>query len=204
MQKLKYDNIAISGLIGTGTTTLYEGLRSVFPKWKYFSGGLYMREYAIKHKLFDPNNKGHHLATCYGDEFDRKADFGMRKDLGEKKYLVIESWLCGFMAQGLPKVLKVLLISDDALRIDRIVNRDGLAVEEAKMHIRDRENENLKKWIRMYSKEWNEWVVKPGIIKPDEPIYFWDSRLYDLVIDTYSHSKEETLDLVLKALGMLD
>lgn len=201
MNNLKYGNIIISGLIGTGTTTLFDNFKKTFPDWTFFCGGDYMRQYAIKHRFFKPQNKFHHKATVYSDDFDRQVDFGMRNDLVKKDKLIIESWLCGFMAQGIPGVLKVLLVCDDALRIDRVVNRDGLTVEDAKKHIREREKENLEKWIRMYSKEWNSWVVKKGIIKKKEPINFWDPRLYDLVIDTYSHSKEETLGLVLKEIG---
>lgn len=199
---MNYRNIVISGLIGTGTTTLFNGLKTTLPGWKFFCGGEYMREYAIKHGLFDPKNKFHHKATVYDDEFDRKVDFGMREDLQKKNKLIIESWLCGFVAQGVKEVLKVLLVCDDALRIDRIVNRDDLTVEDTKYHIHERENENLKKWIRMYAHEWNDWVVKRGVLKADEPINFWDIRLYDLVIDTYSHSKEETLSLVLEKMGL--
>ncbi len=198
---MKYRNIVISGLVGTGTTTLFENLKIKFPDWTFFCGGEYIRQYAISHGLFDANNKFHHKATIYNEEFDRQVDFGMRKDLEKKNNLIIESWLCGFMAQGIAGVLKVLLVCDDALRIDRVVNRDGLTVEQAKEHIKERESENLKKWIKMYSHEWQKWVVDRGIIKPEEPINFWDVRLYDLVIDTYSHSKEETLDLVLKEMG---
>lgn len=202
MANLKYRNIVISGLIGTGTTTLFENLKKKFPNFTFFCGGEYMRKHAIDHGLFDPKNKFHHKATVYSDDFDRQVDFGMRKDLTEKNNLIIESWLCAFTAQGIPGVLKVLVSCDDALRIDRIVNRDGLTVEEAKRHIHEREKENLEKWIRIYNKEWQEWVVERGIIRKEEPINFWDKRLYDLVVDTYSHSKEETLDLVLKEMGV--
>ena len=73
---------------------------------------------------------------------------------------------------------------DEALRIDRIVNRDNLTVEEAKNHIRERERENLAKWKRMYGVE-----------------DFWDPKHYDLIINTYSHGPKETLNLVLQALG---
>lgn len=37
------------------------------------------------------------------------------------------------------------------LRIDRIVNRDGVSVEEAKKHLRMREESNLGKWSAMYT-----------------------------------------------------
>jgi cytidylate kinase len=73
---------------------------------------------------------------------------------------------------------------DDSLRIDRVVNRDNLTVEEAKKHLFEREQANLSKWKRMYGVE-----------------DFWDPKYYDIVINTYSHGPKETLDLVLQALG---
>lgn len=87
--------------------------------------------------------------------------------------------------RGLPHVLKVLLTCDDSLRIDRMVNRDGLSVEEAKQHIHDRQEANFSKWKRMY-----------GVTD------FWNPKYYDLVIDTYSNGPTETLNLVLRALGV--
>jgi len=43
--------------------------------------------------------------------------------------------------------------------------------------------------------------VKKGVFKKSDKIDFWNGKLYDLVIDTYATSKEETLELVLKAIG---
>lgn len=161
-----------------------------------------MRAYAIEKGIFKPNSGIHHAATDYEDEFDRKVDYGIREKLQETEQGIYEAWLTGFMAQGIEGVLKVLVHCDeDAVRIDRIVNRDKVNVEEAKHHIFDRERKNVEKWRRMYQKEWEEWVVKRGVVGKDEAIDFWNPKLYDLVIDTFSHSREETLDLTLKALG---
>ena len=70
-----------------------------------------------------------------------------------KTHVALESWIAGWNMRGLPHVLRVLLMCDDALRIDRIVNRDNISVEEAKRHLREREEANLGKWKRMYSVE---------------------------------------------------
>jgi cytidylate kinase len=86
--------------------------------------------------------------------------------------------------RGQQHVLKVLLTCDEALLIDRIVNRDNITVEEAKKHMRVREDANFAKWKRMY-----------GVTD------FWDPKYFDLVINTYSHGPKETLNIVLQALG---
>ncbi len=189
-----YRNVTIAGLPGAGSSTLGMNLAKEL-NWEYFSGGDFMRAYAIKQGLFDGKNKMHHPATVYGDDFDRKVDYQMRERLKKDAHLIIDSWLSGFLAQKIPGVLKILMVcSNDSVRVDRIVNRDQVSVDEAKTHIFEREQKNLTKWQRMYQKEWHEWVGAPQID-------FYSPTLYDLVIDTYSHDREATLNIVLKKLG---
>lgn len=196
----KYKNVTVSGLPGAGSTTLGKELAQKLG-WKYHSGGDFMRQYAIDNGYFDPKQTVHHAATAYPDDFDRKVDYEMRDNLFKKQGFVYESWLSGFLAQGAEKVLKILVYcSDDAVRVDRIANRDGVSIAEAKVHIFDREQKNLEKWIKMYTPEWKKWVVEPGTLGKDEPIYFWRPELYDVKIDTFRLGKEETLEVALQAL----
>lgn len=200
---MRYKNITISGLPGCGSTTLLRLLKEKLgPQgWQGFSGGEFMRAYAIEKGLFREDHGLHHDASVYSDDFDRQVDLGVREKLASENHWIIESWLSGFFAQGVPGVLKVLVVcSDDAVRIDRIVNRDDVSVEEAKEHIHKRTTTNLAKWSKIYHNEWNDWVVKAGKMKKGEAIDFWRPELYDLCIDTYSTSREQTLISVLKAL----
>lgn len=191
---LMFRNITVAGLPGAGSSTLGLNLAKELG-WEYFSGGDFMRAYAVSKGLIDKNNKLHHPATVYGDDFDREVDYSIRERLQKDSRVIIDSWLSGFLAQGIDGVLKILMVcGDDAVRVDRIVNRDGVSVAAAKRHIFEREEKNLNKWNRMYQKEWHDWV---GNGKID----FYAPRLYDLVIDTYSHDREATLNLVLKKLG---
>jgi len=68
--------------------------------------------------------------------------------------------------------------------VDRLVNRENITIEEAKVHLKRREEENIKKWQRLY--------------KTDD---FWNPRFYDLVIDTYTNGPTQTLEIALNALG---
>jgi cytidylate kinase len=197
---LKYKNITISGLPGAGSSTLGKALSKVL-SWKYFSGGDFSRTYAIKHGFFSNDSKAHHSAAVYGPKLDRKLDYGMRDWLTNKKGYILDAWISGFFAQGVVGTLKILMRCDDALRIDRIVNRDDLAVSDAKKHIFNRQEENLDKWSKLYAKEWKKWVVDKGKAKASKPIFFWKDELYDLVIDTYSQSKEQALRTTLAFLG---
>lgn len=201
-----YRNITISGLPGCGSTTLLSLLKEALheQEWIGFSGGEFMRAYAIEKGLYNPAKSAHHSAAVYSDDFDRQVDYGMREKVQTQRKWIIESWLSGFMAQQVEGTLKVLLIcSDDAVRIDRIINRDNIDVAEAKQSIQDRYQGNLAKWQRMYSKEWQEWVVTAGTLDAAAEIDFWRPELYDLVIDTFSHNKEATLNAVLEQLGLL-
>ncbi len=198
-----YKNITISGWPGNGSTTLLNRLRETlkFDGWTGFSGGEFMRAYAAEKGLFDPTKTLHHDATVYGDDFDRQVDLGIREKVQREEYWIIESWLSGFMAQGVPDTLKVLMVcSNDAIRIDRLVNRDHISVAEAKHHIHERKEKNEAKWKRMYANEWKQFVVDTGRAKPDDPIDFWRPDLYDKVIDTYSTNQEDALRIVLDAI----
>lgn len=201
----KYKNITISGLPGCGSTTLLTGLRELdtmrIDGWKGFSGGEFMRAYAVEKGLFDEKSGHHHSSAHYEDDFDRTVDFGMREKVSEESHWILESWLSGFMAQQVDGVLKVLMTcSDDAVRIDRIVNRDAVDATAAKENMRQRYEENLAKWQRMYAQEWQKWVVETGVMSANDPIDFWHPNLYDIVIDTYSVNKTQSVETVLDAI----
>ena len=199
----KYKNISISGLPGGGSTTLLNELREElkFDGWTGFSGGEFMRAYALEKGIFKEVAGIHHDASHYEDDFDRQIDFGMRLKFEKHQRQIIESWLSGFMAQGVPHVLKVLMYcSDDAVRIDRIVNRDQVTVAFAKQNMRERYVANLSKWQRLYSAQWQEWLVETGKVKVSDPIDFWQPDLYDIVIDTYSTNQKQGLEIILNAI----
>lgn len=184
---LKYQSVAISGRPGAGRSTLLANLKPYLMPlgWEFFSGGDWARQFAIENNKHNANDTKHHFATDYGEEIDHQIDLAMRDKLADpNNHLAIESWIAGWNMRGLKHVLKVLLMCDDALRIDRVVNRDNLTVEETKQHLRDREEANIAKWKKMY-----------GV---DD---FWDPKYYDIIINTYSHGPKETLDVVLQALG---
>lgn len=186
-ESLKYSSIAISGRPGAGRTTLLKNLKPYLEplKWQFFSGGDWARQFAVQSGKQDPQDTRHHNSSMYADEIDRQTDLGVREKLSHPDtHMIVESWIAGWNARGFSHVLKVLLICDDSLRIDRVVNRDSLTVEEAKKHIWEREEVNLTKWKRMY--------------KVDD---FWEVKYYDLVINTFSSGPMETLGKVLDKLG---
>lgn len=200
-----FKNITVSGLPGSGSTTMLNQLREhpelKFHRWTGFSGGEFMRSYAAEKGLLDQHGKLHHTAEAYGEDFDREVDYGMRERLSKEKYWILESWLSGFMAQGVPGTFKILMIcSNMAVKVDRVVNRDHVTPDLALEHMNHRYKTNVAKWRRMYKQEWHDWVVNTGKADESDPIDFWQPNLYDIVIDTYSTNQTESLELVLHAI----
>jgi predicted cytidylate kinase len=175
-----FDNITISGKIGVGTSTLARALRDTLG-WKYINAGEIQRRFDAENNLETNKNS----ALSRSDDHEKEIDDMTRRILTTENHLIYEAWLSGFVAKDLPNVLRVLLIcSDEAIRIDRVVNRDKMSVEEAKKYIQVREEGNIAKWKSLYG-----------------DYDFWSPEYFDIVIDTYSKGPDETVQIVLETLG---
>ncbi|EKE15364.1 MAG: hypothetical protein ACD_12C00047G0003 [uncultured bacterium] len=180
MLNSKFRLITISGKIAVGTTTLTKNLINSL-NWKHINIGAIQRKYDRKLK-FQENIVG---ALSRSDDHEKEIDDITQQLLKTEKEIIYEGWLTGFFARSYNDILKVLLIcSHDDIRVDRVANRDNVAVEEAKHWIKQRENENTEKWKRLYG-EYN----------------FWDPKYFNLIIDTYKTGPQETLGKVLDKIG---
>ena len=180
-------NITVSGRIGTGKTTLAENLGEILG-WKVIDGGKVFRKLT--------KEMGHHIKDTQKrpDSFDLLYEEKIKKLLKEEKNHIIQSHLAGFDAQGIEGVYKILVVCKNkegkdktSVRIDRLMNRDNINVDEAKEEIIEREKQNLEKFRRLYAKNDKTWV-------------YWDSKYYDLIVNTYSLNKKEAVEFVLKNL----
>lgn len=177
--KLKFENITISGGVAVGKNTLKDNLLPYLEPlgWKFTSGGQLLRDFAKEY--VQP------LASLVDDDFHHKLDDRTKNLLTQEGHYVIEAWLAGFMAKDLDNTLRILLTCpNDALRIDRVANRDNISVDEAKQFIKEREDNNMTEWKRIYGDH-----------------NFWDPQYYHLVLDTYSMGPMETVGKVLDRLG---
>lgn len=181
-------NITISGRIGSGATTLAKKLSEKLG-WEMLDGGGIFRQLQ-KEQGFDINK-----SDSRPDHFDLEYEGMVKKNLKEKSHQIIQSHLAGYDAQKIDGVFKILVlcIGEDGedkteIRVDRIVNRDKVSIDEAKKGVVGREEEHLKKFRRLYANN-------------DERWNYWNKDYYDLIINTYSHNTEETLQHALKALG---
>lgn len=174
----KYRNITISGRAACGATTLSRYLSEKLG-WTLINPGEIYRQYARDNHI--PLEQTSQSSDSYHLNLDNMVKDKLKNGTNQ----IIEGWLSGFDAQEIPGVFKIFVnCSDLGVRIDRLVNRDKLTIEEAKTHLITREEENLAKWEKLYHTR-----------------DFWNPTLYNLVIDTYKNGPTETLNLVLQAIG---
>jgi cytidylate kinase len=181
--------IAVSGKIGAGSTTLAKGLAKALG-WKHLEGGEIFWEAVRKRMGLDPKDTDQRP-----DVEDELFDAQLKKILHSDKHIVLETKLAGINAQGVDGVFKIAVLCEDregndqtAIRIDRLVNREGIPVDEAKEEVLSREINDLAKWRRLYANDDPEWV-------------YWKKEYYDLVINTFDHNQEESVRLALEAIG---
>jgi len=186
----KIRNITISGRIASGSTTLAKGLANELG-WKHIEGGDVFWEQVRSRLHLDSKD-----TNLRPDKEDQDFDTQLKKILADDKNLILETKLAAFNAQGIPGVFKILVVCEDEgqdktdIRIDRLLNREDITVEEAKEEVVERENNDLDKWRNLYANGDPNW-------------HYWDPKYYDLVVNTFSHNAEESLKFVLEALGRL-
>ncbi len=181
--------ITISGRIASGSTTLGHKLAGVLG-WRHVEGGEVFWE-AVRTKM-GLEEKDTNLRP---DKEDEDFDASLKQILTKGKNLVLETKLAGFNAQGIPGVFKIGVVCEDEegqdkadIRIDRLINREKISIEEAKEEVIEREKNDLEKWRRIYANGDQNWV-------------YWDKKYYDLAINTYSHNQDETLKFALEKIG---
>ncbi len=182
-------NLTVSGRIATGASTLAKGIADAL-HWKLLDGGKLFRKInnELGISIVDSSRRP--------DSFDLAYEEKVKKILRDEKHNVIQSHLAGFDAQGIAGVYRILVLCEDEegndktdIRIDRLINRDGISVEEAKHELKERERSHLEKFRRLYMPQDPHWV-------------YWDKEYYDLTISTYSHNPEESVQIVLHHLGV--
>lgn len=182
--------ITISGRIAAGSTSLAKNLSKTL-NWRRIEGGDIFWE-AVRSRLsLQPKD-----TKLRPDEEDEAFDSSLKKALKEESHIILETKLAGFNAQGVDNVFKILVICENEkgedqtqIRIDRLVNREEQSIADAKEEVLVREKSDLEKWRRLYANNDQNWC-------------YWDSKYYDLVINTYFSNQEQTLKIALDAIGL--
>lgn len=173
-QRGVFKNIAISGDIGTGKTTLAKKLAEKLG-WKHVNAGQIYRQYVAENnvRLEDPDK--------VPDEFDRALDERMKKGLESEEDTVFESRLAGWLSRDFKSTLKVLCTADLDECVRRVVHRDTETEEQARAKLLKRSKGLQNRYKYLY-----------GVDDFLNPQYF------NLVVDTTKLNPQQVLDQVLE------
>jgi len=158
--------ITVSGLPGSGTTTLAEALSSRFDLGHVSSGDVF-RSMA--------DERGVSLAE-FGriaeedPEIDREIDERQREIARERDDVVVEGRLSGWMVED--ATLRVWLAAPVDVRAERVADREEKGFEEALDEVEEREESEAKRYREIHG------------------IDIGDLSVYDLVVDTSTWDKE--------------
>lgn len=167
--------ITISGLPGTGTTTVAKIIAKKL-NLKLISAGEIFRELAIK--------KGMTL-----EEFSKYAEENpeidllidrTQKELAEKeKDAVIEGRLSGWFIKDAD--LRVLLFADPEIRYQRIAKRENKDISTVRRETKLREEIEKRRYQKFYNINIDDWSI------------------YDIIINSGKFSAEKIADIIIKA-----
>lgn len=182
--------VTVSGRIASGSTTLARKISERLG-WKHMEGGEIFWENVRGKLKLSPKD-----TNLRPDTEDKLFDDSLRKILKEEKGIVLETKLAGYFARDIKDVFKILVLCDDAegtdqtqIRIDRLVNREQMSMLEAKTEVLEREKNDVEKWRRLYAKNDPEWN-------------YWNDEYYDIVINSFFHDPEESLNMAIEAIGI--
>ncbi len=169
------NTITISGLPGSGTTTVAEFLQKKLG-WKHINMGKIFRE------LAEENRMKLQEFEEYCEEnprIDREIDKKQEKFLKEGN-VILESRLAGWIAhlKRIP-AFKVWLDCQEEERVRRIINREDGDFFEKKAEMKAREKSEKRRYKKFYG------------------IDLDDKSIYDVIIDTTNLKPEEIADRIL-------
>ena len=171
--------ITISGLPGTGKTTVAKLLENRLGL-KYVYSGEIFRRLAKKYKM----SLDEFGAYCERhQEIDEELDT-YQLELLRKGNVIVEGRIAGWLAyRNNIAAVKVLLDAPLDVRATRIVKREKGEMEKRKKEIVKREQSEATRYKKYYH------------------IDVHDNSIYDVVIDTADKSPEKIVDLIMQYLG---
>jgi cytidylate kinase len=154
--------IAISGLTGSGKNTLGKllsdelGYKLVCPTFKDIAKkeGVSLMEF---HKKAEDD-----------PDIDKKFDAMLKEQAAGD--CVVTTWLGPWMVNA---DVRIKVFAPEGTRAERIAKRDGMTVDEALKHIRERDDNNRKRYKKLYGIDIDNddifnACLNGGIHKPDE------------------------------------
>ena len=174
--------IAISGLHGTGKSTISKKLAEKL-QLRYYSTGNAFREFAEKMNMtleeFSEYVEQH-------PDIDKDLDNKI-VDIAKQGNVVAESQLSGYLLDKIA-VYKILLKCPLELRVKRMSERDGMNYEEKLKETRFRENSELERFKILYN-----------IDVSDEKRA---KEVFDLIIETQNLTIDETVNKIIDLISI--
>jgi cytidylate kinase len=145
--------ICISGMTGSGKSTVAKKLAAKYGL-DYFSGGGSLKTLA-QEEGYDPDIRGwwetpeglKFLQQRLGDPaFDKRIDKKML-ELAEQGNVVLDSWTMPWL---LDDGFKIWLEASPQVRAKRVVNRDGISIEEAVEALKEKDEKTREIYKSLY------------------------------------------------------
>lgn len=166
--------ITISGLPGSGKTTVARLVSTQLGLKHVYAGDLFRREAERRELTLEDYGR---LAE-EDHEIDRALDRAMLL-VAHEGNVVLEGRLAGFMAHRESlEALKVRLEAGEQVRAERIAKREGSPVNEVLVRMREREQSDARRYRKIYGFD------------------YYDREFYDLMIETDAKSPEEAAALI--------
>ena len=157
--------ITVSGLSGSGKTTVAKEIAQVF-KLKLVNAGDLFRKYAIKNKI--PLDE---MSKFLPPKIDYQID-KMMLNLAEKGGHVLVARLSAWVAGDLADC-RVFVQCDKKVRYKRVAEREAFSLSRAKIKVENRDEGDCARYQKLYNIDTN------------------DKKIYDLIINNNQISLEE-------------
>lgn len=168
--------ITISGLAGTGTTSLSRELRDALGYEYIYAGQIFRDEAALRDMSIDAFVE----LLKKNPEIDKSIDLKMVEHAKSNDKIILEGRLTAYMMEkhGIP-ALKILLVTPYEVSTQRVADREGISLEEADRVVKKRDKTDHERYLDFYD------------------IDIHDEAIYDYVIDSNKLTIQQEVDMIL-------
>jgi len=143
--------VFICGLTGTGKSTISKAIASAL-NYEYLQSSAMFREFAgldKKKKGFWTHKEGQEFTEKrLNSDIDEKFDKYLLDIVDKKEDFVIESWTMPWLYPE--KAIRIYLKAPFSVRVNRVMFRDKLNQEEAKVAVKLKDSETRKIYLQKY------------------------------------------------------
>lgn len=170
-----YQNIAVSGQIAVGSTSLAKALSQKL-SWSLREGNQIFRDISAQMGFDLEKNP-----QKYGDQVDIQVDNDTISILKSLSPVVVCSKLACFLSSDIAHTFKVLVTAPFDIRVQRYSQDRGYKIDESQKLINLREQEDQKKFVRLYGDR-----------------DFFAPKIFNLVLDSSKLSISEEVSSVIQ------